>query len=96
MLLGNADIEAAAGKFLGEEIKPGAGRHGRGDGDDFVVLPGLRNQRLGKHFGVGRRAAGLRLRLGAGRDVELDHAMVFVGRTLGRRVAFTFRGDNMQ
>jgi hypothetical protein len=24
MLLGNADIEAAMGKFLGEEVKPGA------------------------------------------------------------------------
>ena len=52
MLLGDADIEGALREFLGEEIEPGAGRHGGGDGDDLVVLARLFDQALGKDLGV--------------------------------------------
>ena len=38
MLLGDADIEGAAGKLLAERVEPGARRHGGGDGDDLLVL----------------------------------------------------------
>jgi hypothetical protein len=34
VLLGDADIEAAVGEFLAEQVEPGARRHRRGDGDD--------------------------------------------------------------
>ena len=38
VLLGDADVESAVGKGLGENIDAGARRHRRGDGDDAVVL----------------------------------------------------------
>ena len=38
MLLGDADIEEAVGKFLREEIEAGAGGHRGGDGDDARIL----------------------------------------------------------
>ena len=44
VLLGDADVEAAVGKFLGEQVEAGARRHRRGDGDDLVVLPRLLDQ----------------------------------------------------
>ena len=34
VLLGDADVEAALGEGLGEQVEPGAGRHRRGDRDD--------------------------------------------------------------
>jgi len=86
VLLGNADIEAAVGELLLEQIEPGARRHRRGDGDDLVVLARLLDQALAEYFGVLRRAA-LRLGLRAGRHVELDHPVIFVGRGLRRGVA---------
>ena len=94
VLLGNADIEAAVGKFLGEQIEPGAGRHRRGDGDDLVVLARFLDQALGEHLGVLRRAAfGFGLR--AGGDVELDHAVIFVGGGFRRRIAFALLRDDV-
>ena len=86
VLLGNADVEAALGELLLEQIEPGARRHRRGDGHDLVVLARLLDQALAEHLGVLRRAA-LRLGLRAGRHVELDHAVILVGRGLRRRVA---------
>ncbi len=35
VLLGDADIEAAVGEFLGEQVETGARGHGRRDGDDL-------------------------------------------------------------
>ena len=94
VLLGDADVEAAVGKFLGEQVEAGAGRHRGGDGDDLVVLPRLLDQRLGEHLGIGRRGR-LRLRLRAGRDVELDHAVILVGGFLGRLVALALLRDDV-
>ena len=73
-------------EFLLEHVDAGARRHRRGDGDDLVVLLGFLDQALAEHLGVLRRAA-LGLGLGAGGDVELDDAVILVGRALGRRVA---------
>ena len=87
VLLGDADIEAAVGKFLLEQIEPRARRHRRGDGDDLVVLARFLDQALGEYFGVLRRAA-LGFGLRAGGDVELDDAVIFVGRGFRRRIAF--------
>ena len=94
MLLGNADVEAAVGEFLGEQIEPGAGRHRRGDGDDLVVLARFLDQAFGEHLGVLRRVR-FRLHLRAGGDVELDHAVIFVGGFLRRRVAFALLRDDV-
>ncbi len=38
MLLGDSHIEKPLWKVLGEFIQPGAFRHGRSDGNDFVIL----------------------------------------------------------
>ena len=48
MLFGDADIEAALGKAVAEQVEPGARRHRRGDRDDAVVGLGLLDQRLGE------------------------------------------------
>ena len=55
VLLGDADVEGALGELLGEQVEPGARRHGCGDGNDLVVLARLLDQALGEHLGVGRR-----------------------------------------
>ena len=94
MLLGDADVEGALGKFLLEQVEPGARRHRRGDGDDLVVLARFLDQALAEHLGVVRRAA-LRLGLRAGGDVELDHAVILVGGVLGRGVALALLRDHM-
>ena len=94
VLLGDADIEAAFGKALGELVEAGARRHGRGDGDDLLVGLGLGDQRLGEHGLVGRRV-GHRLGLLAGDDVELHDAVVLVGARLGRRIALALLGHDM-
>src|ERR1019366_9223067 len=52
VLLGNADIAAAVGELLLEQIEPGARRHRRGYGDDLVVLARLLDQALAEYFGV--------------------------------------------
>ena len=44
VLLGDADIEGAVGKLCAEQIEAGARRHGRGDGDDLLVLLGFADQ----------------------------------------------------
>ena len=86
MLLGDADVEGAGGEFLAEQVEAGAGRHRGGDRHDLVVLARFLDQALGEHLGVGRRIR-FRLRLHAGDDVELDHAVILVGGLLRRRVA---------
>ena len=70
VLLGDADVEAALREGLGEQVEPGAGRHGGVDRHDPVVGRRLADQLLGEHRGVaGRVRLGLVLR--AGDDVEL-------------------------
>ena len=95
VLLGDADVEAALGEDLGEPVEPGAGRHGRGDGDDLVVGARLLDQGIGEHLGVARRRAGGRWLLRAGDDVELADAMELVGGDLGRPVALALLGDDV-
>ena len=86
MLLGDADVECALREHLLEQVDAGARWHRGGDADDLVVLLRLLDQALAEHLLVGRRVR-LGLGLDAGRDVELDHAVILVGRLLGRRVA---------
>src|SRR5438105_9133453 len=52
MLLGDADIEAAAGKLLREKIEAGAGRHCARDRDDLVVFARLFYQALAENLRV--------------------------------------------
>ena len=94
MLFGNADIEGALGKFLLEQVEAGAGRHRGGNRDDFRILFRFLDQALGEDFCVNGR---IRLRLGlrAGRDVEFDNAMIFVGGDFGRAIALALLGDDM-
>ena len=86
VLLGNADVEGALGKCLLEKVDAGARRHCRGDGDDLVVLARFLDQALAENLLIGGRGR-LRLDLRAGGDVELDHAVVFVGGFFRRLVA---------
>ena len=94
VLLGDADVEAALREGLGEQVEPGAGRHGGVDRDDPVVGRRLADQLLGEHRGVaGRVRLGLVLR--AGDDVELGDAVILVGGTLGRPVALALLGHDV-
>ncbi len=94
VLLGDADVEAALGEGLGEQVEPGAGRHGGVDRHDPLVGGRLADQLLGEHRGVaGRVRLGLVLR--AGDHVELGDTMILVGGTLGRPVALALLGDDV-
>ena len=93
VLLGDADVETALGKALGEQVEPGARWHRRGDRDDLVVDFRFLDERLGEHLGVARRF-GLGLHLGSGDHIELGDAVIFVGRGFGGRIALAlFRYD---
>jgi hypothetical protein len=59
VLLGDAHVEVALGMVRAEEIERRAVGHGRGDGDDLVVVVGQLHQRVGEDFGVGDLPAGL-------------------------------------
>ena len=85
-VIGDADVEGAVREGLAEDIETGAGRHGRGDGDDFIIVARFLDQRLREDFGVGG-GGGFALLLRAGDDVEFDDAVIFVGAGLGRGVA---------
>jgi hypothetical protein len=80
------DIEGAVRISLGESVEARAGRHGRRDGDDAVVLLRFLDEVIAEHLGVGGRDR-LRLVLLAGGDIEFHNAVIFVVRGLGRRVA---------
>lgn len=94
VLLGDTDVEGPVGERLVEDVDAGAGRHRRGDGDDLVVLLGFLDQALAEHVLVGRRIRfGLGLR--AGRDVELDDGVIFVGGSFRRAVALALLGHDV-
>ena len=78
VLLGDADIEGTVGEFLAEVIEPGATRHRGRNRHDLGILARFLDEALGEHLGVLRRVR-FRLRLHAGDDVELDHAVILVG-----------------
>ena len=83
------------GEFGLELVEPGARRHRRGDRDDLVVAPRLGGERVGEHRGIARRTAARALVLLARDDVELDHAMIFVGGILGRGIALALDRHGM-
>ena len=94
VLLGDADIESALGKFLLELVDAGARRHRRGDGDDLRILARFLDQAFAVNLLI-RRRSGFRLDLRAGRDVELDHAVIFVGGFFRRLVALALLRHDM-
>jgi hypothetical protein len=94
VLLGDADVETTIGKFLGEEIKPGSRRHRGRDGHDLVVLLGFADEGLCIDLGIGGGCR-LRLCLSTGCHIELDDAVIFVGRFFGRLVALALFGDDV-
>ena len=49
VLLGDAHVEGAVGKFLAEQVEPRSRRHGRRDRHDLVVLARLLDQAVGEH-----------------------------------------------
>ena len=55
MLLGDADVEGAVGKFLLEQVDAGARRHRRGDGDDLRILARFLDQAFAVDFLIGGR-----------------------------------------
>src|SRR5262249_58647958 len=78
----------AVGKFLRKEVDTGARWHGRSYRYNLVVLARLFDQALAKNFRV-LRGARFRFGLRTGRDIELDHAMIFVGGSFGGCVALS-------
>ena len=94
MLLRNPDVERTLGESLGHLVEARARGHRRGDRHNFVVARHLVAERLGEHARVARRPR-CGLGLHAGDDVELDHAVIFVGGVLGRRVALALLGHDM-
>ncbi len=95
MLLGDADVEGAAGEFSLELVEPGARRHCRGDRHHLVVAPSLGGERSRENGGVGWRAAAGALVLLTRDNVELDHAMIFVGRRFSRSIALALLRHDM-
>ena len=95
VLFGDADIEKALRIGLGEKVEAGSRGHGGGDRNDPRVLGGFLDQRVAENLGESGRLGG-RLVLRAGGDVEFDHAVILVGRRLGRGIALALFGDDMQ
>ena len=95
VLLGDADVEGALRMRLAEQVDARAPRHRGGDRHHLVVGIRRLDQALAEHPGVGRR-----VRLGLGLDarehVELDHAVVAVGRGFRRGVALALLGHHVQ
>ena len=89
VLLGNSYVEASLREFLGKFVEAGARWHRPRDRDDPIIARGLVDQRLGIDAGV-TGCGGFALGLRARRHIEFDHAMIFVGRRLGRRIAVAF------
>ena len=83
-----------SGNFASNLSRPGARRHRRGDRDNLLVARRLGDQRMGEHIGIAHRPRG-GLGLDAGDHVELDHAMIFVGRRFGRAIALALLGHRM-
>src|SRR5512143_33532 len=52
MLLGNADVEGAVRKRLGEDVDTGASRHRSSNGNDAIVFFGLLDEALAEYLGV--------------------------------------------
>src|SRR3546814_6608041 len=86
VLLGNADVEGPVRKRLFKQVQSRSRRHGGCDRDDLVVARRLVDQGLCEDLGVAGRAR-RRLGLRPGDDVELDDAVIFVVRRLGRGIA---------
>ena len=94
VLLGNADIKGAVGIGFCEFIQSRTRRHGGGDGDDFVVPRRFLNQCFGKNAGIAGRTR-LGFLLLTGHHIKFRHAVIFIGRGLGRRIAMALFGDHM-
>ena len=94
VLLGYTDVERAVRVRLGELVDPRAARHRRGDRADPLVAVGEPGERFAEHVLIGRWAARALLLL-AGDDVELLHAVIFVGAVLGRGVALALLGHDV-
>ena len=78
VLLGDADVEVAAGMVGAEEIEAGAVGHGGSDGDDAGIVVGKLHQGVGEDLGVGglrRRAWSCRFRRrrARGRETSFVH-----------------------
>ena len=89
VLLGNSYVEAPLREFLGEFVEAGARWHRPRDRNNPIVARGLVDQCLGIDAGV-TGCGGLALGLRARRHIEFDHAVIFVGRRLRRRITVAF------
>ena len=94
MLFGDADVETALRKAFREQVQPGAIGHRGGDGDDLVVMLGLFDQALRKHFGVAWRI-GRRLFLLTRDDVEFCAGVAPVRRFLSGVIALALLRQGM-
>ena len=94
MLFGDAHIERARRVSLPKQIKPGASRHGGCHGDDAIIVRGFFHEAFGEHARIGWRICfgfGLRAR----HHIEHVHAVIFIGGSLGGRIALALFGDDV-
>ena len=93
MFLGNAHVVVAVRVSLFENAQTGAAGHGRGDGDDAVVVVGEVGEFRAEKLRVGGRGG----RLGfAGVGFEFAQTVEFVRLLHGRRISFAFRGEDVE
>ncbi len=93
VFLGDADIVEAIWMFLGKMDETGAGGHGGGDADDFVVGIGKFGEGLPEDFGIGGRGGGDGF---AAVDGVFAEAVEFIGFGDGGSVAFAFLGEDVK
>ena len=95
MLFSDADVEHPLRKARPDLVEPGPRGHCGGDRHHLVVALHFVAKRFCEHRGIGRRSAAGPLVLLARDDVELDHAVIFVGRAFGRGIALALLGHDV-
>src|SRR5512138_2730836 len=91
VLLGDADVEEPLRQLLRELFQARALAHGRGDGQDLLVL--LRDLDHGLAEGGRERRAPFLLKRLAGRDLERPRAVELLRMEPGRLIALALLGD---
>ncbi len=93
MLFGNTDVEVAFRMMRPEKIEGGAIGHGRGNGDDLLIVVGELHKGVGENFGVSDLACGLGV---PGFRIVGSEAMELLLLIEGGLVALPLLGENVQ
>ena len=95
MLFGNANVKGAIRVRGGEFVNAGSAGHRGGDRHNARISVSNFCKRFTKDILIRRRAAARALVLFTSDDIEFHHAMIFVRRRLGWRIAMPLFGDHM-